>query len=130
MRVTKAIREYVEEEITKKYQAKRDAIGQEYETERKLVDEKLDEILSEANAKAEEYLQSVRFVSMNYRTHCNPFGRSGRICQPETEDINAKERSLLDAKRNAKIKQVLFDLELGETTKAELKEVLDSITID
>lgn len=130
MRVTKAIREYVEETIKEKYRIKIDEIGKDYQQARNGVEAELDKILAEANEKAKNYLNDVNFDCVDYRVSCNPFGRRGRVCQPEMEDINAKERSSWMAKCEAKVKQVLFDLEMGETAKNELKDLLDKIEVD
>jgi len=130
MRVTKAIREYVEETIKEKYRIKIDEIGKDYQQARDDVEAELNKILAEANEKAKNYLNDVNFDCVDYRVSCNPFGRRGRVCQPEMEDINAKERSSWMAKCEAKVKQVLFDLEMGETAKNELKDLLDKIEVD
>lgn len=130
MRVTKAIREYVEEEIRKKYQEKKNLVGKEYEEERNAVVDKLQAFLDEANWKALEYAKSSGYELQCYRSPADAFHWHGRLCKPEQEEINSKERQLLDRKCDAKIKQVLFDLEMGETAKAELKDVLDNLVID
>lgn len=130
MRVTKAVREYVEEEIQKKYQEKKNLIGKEYEAERNTVKEKLQEILDEANMKAAEYLKSVGFQARCYRVPEEAFSWHGSPCKPELEEVLGQERQLLEAKCRLKIKQVLFDLEMGETAKSELKEVLDNLVVD
>lgn len=130
MRVTKAIREYVEEEIRRKYDAKKLEVGKEYRQEQETVKGKLQEFLDEANEKAEEYLKSVRFEAFSYRYPATTFNWNGTPRRQEIEDIINEERRLLDAKCNAKIKQVLFDLEMGDTAKAELKEILDNIVVD
>ncbi len=130
MRVTKAVREYVEEEIQKKYQEKKNLIGKEYEAERDAVKNKLQEFLDEANRKALEYARNAGYEMQYYRTPAEAFSWQGRLCKPDMEGINNEERRLLDMKCSAKIKQVLFDLEMGETAKNELKEVLDNLVVD
>lgn len=130
MRVTKAIREYVEEEIRRKYQAKKDEVGKEYYAEREDVKNRLQDILDKANEEADQYMKSVRYACLQYRVVGPAFGWRSTPTKPEQEDIISKERQLIEAKCSAKIKQVLFDLEMGETAKAELKDVLDNLVID
>ena len=131
MRVTKAIREYVEEEITNKYAERRNTIGEAYREEQKQVEEHLKVFLEEANEKAKEYIATTGFECYSYgRYYADPFSFNGSIRKPDMERIHDEERRLIDMKCAAKIKQVLFDLEMGETAKNELKQVLDSIVVD
>lgn len=135
MRISKAIREYVEDEINQKYEDKLSSFRQDYKDEKKAVKEKLQEILDEANRKAEDYLQSVgyksyRFGSFTNGSFTNMFTWEGSPCKPEIEKEIENERRSTVTKRCAKIKQVLFDLEMGETAKAELKDFLDNLEID
>ena len=130
MRVTKAIREYVEEQIKAKYDVKRNEVGKEYEAERNLVIAELKKILDEANSKALEYLNSVGYQSKSWREKCLPFDLNGRVTKEEVEQTLNNERAEWDRKRAEKTRQILFDLEMGETAKAELKDVLDNIIVD
>lgn len=130
MRVTKAIREYVEEQIKAKYDVKRNEVGKEYEAERKLVLDEIEKILDEANEKALEYLHSVGYESRSWHEKCPPFQINGRITKEDVEQELNNERAEWNRKCAEKIRQVLFDLEMGETAKAELKDVLDNIVVD
>lgn len=130
MRVTKAIREYVEEQIKAKYDVKRNEVGKEYEAERKLVLDEVDKILNEANEKALEYLNSVGYESKSWREKCAPFQTNGRITKEDVEQELNNERAEWNRKCAEKVRQVLFDLEMGETAKAELKDVLDNIVVE
>ena len=130
MRISKAIREYVEEEINQKYEDKLSSFRQDYKDEKKAVKEKLQEILDEANRKAEDYLQSVGYKSYHFGSFTNMFTWEGSPCKPEIEKEIENERRNTVTKRCAKIRQVLFDLEMGETAKAELKDFLDNLEID
>lgn len=132
MRVTRAIREYVEDEISKKYQAVRDSIGKDYCAECDALEEEIKVIADEANHKAIEVIRARGFEpTKDWRHHDEgPISYSRCFNKPEeSQRINNECRALDDRKR-AKIKQVLFDLEMGATEKAELIEVLDSITVD
>ena len=130
MRVTRAIREYVEQEIYKKYQDAQDEIGKDYFAEREEVTKHIIDIMKEASKKAEEFAESKGFeCNHGYRDMCL-FHLSGTIDKPEISQKINEERNKLRHKEQAKIKQVLFDLEMGDTDKAKLKEVLDNIIVD
>ena len=129
MRVTKAIREYVEEEIRKKYDEKTKDIGKEYQEEKKLINDHLNEILAEANDKAMQYIESVGYHYSSYRGDF-PFTRYGEATKPAVQEAIGDERRAWETKCNAKIKEVIFNLEMGETAKAELKDLLDNMVVD
>lgn len=130
MRVTKAIREYVEEEIRKKYNEAERNIGAEYQAEKDHVIETVTKIMDKAEGEALEYLKLVGFnANPGYRsTHL--FNLSGCVSKKEVEDEIWKQKDALRKRCNDKIRQILFDLEMGETGKAQLKEVLDKVTVD
>ena len=130
MRVTKAIREYVEEQIRAKYDIKRNEMGAEYSAERDQVVKEVENLLDDANKKALEYLHSVGYEVVSYRNTCPLFSMYGRVAKQDVEERLQSERAVWNKKCEAKIKQVLFDLEMGETAKAELKDVLDRIVVD
>ena len=132
MRVTRAVREYVEDEISKKYQAVRDTIGREYYDECDALEEEIKVIAEEANRRAIEVILARGFEpTRNWRhNEEGPISYSRCFQKPnECQRIN-NACCDLDTRKRAKIKQVLFDLEMGATEKAELIEVLNSITID
>lgn len=132
MRVTRAIREYVEDEISKKYQAVRDTIGRAYYDECDALEGEIKVIAEEANRRAIEVIRARGFEpTKDWRHHDEgPISYSRCFNKPEESERINKECRALDDRKRAKIKQVLFDLEMGATEKAELIEVLDSITVD
>ena len=131
MRVTKAIREYVEEEVTKKYKEKIDSVGKEYCEEKDKVLGKITEILNEANNKANDYLNSVGYKCYRYGSETERvFTIYNNPCNYDAEQKIAGEKGEIMDKMHAKVKQILFDLEMGETAKAELKELLDNLVVD
>lgn len=130
MRVTKAIREYVEEEIYKKYDAVGKQIGSEYEEEKKQVITEVTKIMKEASKKAEEYITNAGFeYEYGYRRK-GIFSLDANILKRGIEEANWEERNKFRSKAQQKIKQVLFDLEMGDTGKQQLREILDSIIVD
>lgn len=129
MRVTRAIREYVEEEISKKYHAVIDGICPEYRAQKDAVEQHVKEIMRDASREIKAYLDDCGY---QYYTswRCDDILRLDcTISKSDDEDRMRSLRSRLNAEKEAKIKQVLFDLELGSTEKAQLKDVLDSIVI-
>ena len=130
MRVTRAIREYVEDEIRKKYDDAEQEIGKEYEAEKAKVLDMLTKIMDKAQGEALEYLKLVGFeFKPCYRSE-HLFSLSGSVGKQDIEDEIYRQKNIIRSKRYDKTKQVLFDLEMGETGKAQLKEVLDNITVD
>ena len=129
MRVTKAIREYVEEEISKKYDAVINNVGKDYYAERDNITDHVKEIMQEASNKAVAYLESVGYSHSRCDKGCI-FDMYGWIQHKEKEEETSNIKAELTAKKHAKIKQVLFDLEMGDTQKKQLREVLDSIIVE
>ena len=130
MRVTNAIREYVSDVIRKKYDDKIHELRAEYDEERESVREEIEEVVREATDKA---LQIVAARGFEYRPgyrNDKLISMTGNICKPDVDDfIDRESRKLRDRERQ-KTKQVLFDLEMGQTAKAELIEILDGIEAD
>lgn len=129
MRLTKAIREYVEEEIYKKYDEAASEIGKDYYESKERAVQMVEEIMKEASRKAEEYLKDLGYtVSYGYRDN-SLYTMNGSFTKKEERDIN-NQRQELRSRARAKARQVLFDLEMGDTNKKELRDILDNITID
>lgn len=139
MQITRAIREYVEENIRNKYMDARDAYGLEYQRER-------DAIEQEIKAKIKEYEDDLKafverrgfgFYSYNrygYNPNYTPAESILNLCinpvkPTEQTDIDNFRRKM-DQGWQTKAKQVLFDLEVGGAKKAELTDILSHITVD
>lgn len=130
MRVTKAIREYVEDEINRKHHEATENVGKEYYKEQKEIQEHIKQMLDEVEEKAQAYIVEHGYTHVKGYRDDSMFYISGRIIKTEEEDKCNKEYARLRDQVREKTRQVLFDLEMGETAKAELKSVLDSITIE
>lgn len=131
MRVTRAIREYVEAEIYKKYEGAKDQVGKEYFEEKDEVMNYIRNIALEASAKAKEYILSKGYtVKESWRNDKALFSFDGSFQKKEVEDEIFRKRNIIEENRRSKTKQVLFDLEMGDTEKAQLKNVLDSIVVE
>ena len=124
MRLTKAIRDYVEEEIYKKYNEAASEIGKEYYEDKQRAED-----MKEASAKAEQFLKDLGYnVHYGYREN-SLYSLNCHFDKKEEREIN-DQRQELRSKARVKARQVLFDLEMGDTDKKELRDVLDSITVD
>ena len=125
MRVTGVINDYITREVTKKYQEKLDSIPNDYQEDYdKMIDE-IKALVDETNIKArqiaEKYgmLKEKNYDIIDYHTY-----RLGDDTRRSKRYNLEKE---LQKERDDKITQIILDLELGETTKKELNDVLANV---
>lgn len=133
MRVTKLIREYVEDSVHKKFQPKRDELWVEYNAKIQTVSDAIDEVVNEANEKAIAIAREAGIEPESNRySHSDKINlvfRSGYIGDREAEqELRNKERELRDRERDT-VSSILLRLELGQTDKAELEDVLAAIEV-
>lgn len=125
MRVTGVIKDYITREVTKKYQEKLDSIPNDYQEDYdKMIDE-IEALVDETNIKArqiaEKYgmLQKKNDKIISYNSYnLGDDERNKKRC-----DLTRKLR----IEKDDKIAQIILDLELGETTKKELNDVLANV---
>ena len=125
MRVTGVIKDYITREVTKKYREKLDSIPNDYQEDYdKMIDE-IQALVDETNVKArqiaEKYgmLEEKNYNIIDYHTYrLGDDTRRGKRYALEKE---------LQKERADKIAQIILDLELGETTKKELNDVLANV---
>ena len=125
MRVTGVIKDYITREVNKKYQEKLDSIPNDYQEDYdKMIDE-IQALVDETNVKArqiaEKYgmLKEKNYDIIDYNSYrLGDDTRSGKRYALERE---------LRKECNDKIAQIILDLELGETTKKELNDVLANV---
>ena len=125
MRVTGVIKDYITREVTKKYQEKLDSIPNDYQEDYdKMIDE-IEALVDETNVKArqiaEKYgmLKEKNYDIIDYHTY--------RLGDSERSDKRYALVNELRKERDDKIAQIILDLELGETTKKELNDVLANV---
>ena len=125
MRVTGVIKDYITREVNKKYQEKLDSIPNDYQEDYdKMIDE-IKTLVDETNVKArqiaEKYgmLEEKNYNIIDYHTY-----RLGDNTRSDKRYALVRE---LKQKRDDKIAQIILDLELGETTKKELNDVLANV---
>ena len=125
MRVTGVIKDYITREVTKKYQEKPDSNSKVYQEDYDKMIEEIQVLVDETNVKArqiaEKYgmLKEKNYNIIDYSTY--RFGDNTR-----SDKRYALERELRK-ERDDKIAQIILDLELGETTKKELNDVLANV---
>ena len=125
MRVTGVIKDYITREVNKKYQEKLDSIPNDYQEDYdKMIDE-IETLVDETNVKArqiaEKYgmLKEKNYNIIDYHTY--------RLGDSERSDKRYALVNELRKERDDKIAQIILDLELGETTKKELNDVLANV---
>ena len=130
MRVTKVIREYVEREVSAKFDPKLSVIGDAYKAEREELERKLNELREETEERAFEIAKSLGFEYSRPYCSRNVVSISSYSFEnrEKSDAISAEKRALEKQKRDA-IDNLLLNLELGETTKSELRSAIDSIEV-
>lgn len=129
MRVTKLIREYVEDSVREVYAPKINACGADYRKKTDEVNEILTKMTDEFNTAAKEVIKKNGLsVDIEYGTEDKEVtivSYRSRFGNKEYSAV-AKEIDTLVCERNEKIREILLTLELGGT-KAELDEMLKKI---
>ena len=125
MRVTGVIKDYITREVTKKYREKLNSIPNDYQEDYdKMIDE-IQALVDETNVKArqiaEKYgmLEEKNYNIIDYHTY--------RLGDNTRSDKRYALERELKKERDDKIAQIILDLELGETTKKELNDVLANV---
>jgi hypothetical protein len=125
MRVTGVIKDYITREVTKKCQEKLNSIPNDYQEDYdKMIDE-IQTLVDETNVKArqiaEKYgmLEERNYNIISYSTY--------RLGDSKRRDQRYALVNELKKERDDKIAQIILDLELGETTKKELNDVLANV---
>lgn len=132
MKMTKAIREFIEEQVTEraKNDAKLNELREAADTARKRWDDVLKEAKKEFNAKLAELGEAYGLVYQTY---------SGEVVHPQIYSFQYVEsrylpevkaydeyRAQLNNKRDHAIKDIIVSMELGGTKK-ELMEMIESL---
>ena len=125
MRVTGVIKDYITREVNKKYQEKLDSIPNDYQEDYDKMISEIKTLVDETNVKArqiaEKYgmLKEKNYDIIDYHTY--------RLGDSERSDKRYALVNKLKKERDDKIAQIILDLELGETTKKELNDVLANV---
>lgn len=125
MRVTGVIKDYITREVTKKYQEKLDSIPNDYQEDYDKMLSEIEALVDETNVKArqiaEKYgmLEEKNYKIISYNTYY--------LGDDTRSDKRYALVNELKKERDDKIAQIILDLELGETTKKELNDVLANV---
>ena len=125
MRVTGVIKDYITREVNKKYQEKLDSIPNDYQEDYdKMIDE-IEALVDETNIKARQIAEKYGMLKeKNYKIIDYSTYRLGDDTRSDKRYALVRE---LKQKRDDKIAQIILDLELGETTKKQLNDVLANV---
>lgn len=127
MRVTRLIREYVEREVRAKFEPKIQAISDDYKKEQ---NEMVELINARVKAFREECVKMLTDAGFD-----KPRGRfvydisCYEIHKESVEKEIQKKRNELAAQERETIDSILIGLELGETTKDEIKELIAAVEV-
>ena len=125
MRVTGVIKDYITREVNKKYQEKLDSIPNDYQEDYDKMISEIEALVNETNIKArqiaEKYgmLEEKNYKIIGYNTYY--------LGDDTRRDKRYALVNELKKERDDKIAQIILDLELGETTKKELNDVLANV---
>lgn len=125
MRVTKIIREYIESEVNKKYKEKLNSIPNEYQEDYNKMIKEIEKEIKECSVKVKEIAKKYDMLKegandiVSYSTYY--LGNYDRW-----NDRSNLERELR-LERDDKIAEIILSLELGDTNKKELTEILRNV---
>ena len=126
MRVTKIIREYVEETINGIYDPIIGNCSKDYSEKKNEVEEILEKMANEFDVAAKKVIKEHGFtINSWYGKEQHIIGYTCNFGDEEFKSVSDKRNELRDEKRR-KIQDILVNLELGGT-KAELDEMLKNI---
>jgi hypothetical protein len=125
MRVTGIIKDYITSEVDKKYQEKIKNIPSEYKKQYNKCVEELNELEKESNKKA---IEIAKKYNMRKKENYNFFNLSVYdLGNDELEKPYLEEKRRLRQEKSDKISQIILGLELGETNKKELTDILEKV---
>ena len=125
MKVTKTIREYVVEKVNLKFQPHIDEVFKEYDEARNATIEKAQAVFEESRDKIIALCKENGFDCTSLVVSLNAY----YINDPVRSNKLRKKKDELIARRQEVIQDILLALELGETNKNELKNVLDQVVV-
>ena len=125
MRVTGIIKDYITSEVDKKYQEKIKNIPNEYREQYDKCRKELDDLEKEVNKKAIE-------IAKKYNMYKDEKGNFFNLSvyylgNDELEKPYLEEVKKLRQEKKDKVAQIILGLELGETNKKELTDILEKV---
>lgn len=124
MRVTGIIKDYITSEIDKKYQEKLNTLPNEYEDIKGKCLEELDLLKEKTNLKANEICKKYNMSSKreNIFSYDSYYVRNDEMSDKQSQIIRT-----LRQEKSDKIAEIILGLELGETNKKELTNILKGV---
>ena len=127
MRVTKLVREYIEREVSKKFNEKDlelKQIQESYEKARLQFEKELKKIRTKADAEVEKAIKSCGYVGSREKyVEISTYS----ITNPYYNELQQRKNELVKIKKD-KVDEILITLELGGT-RSELDDMLSKIEI-
>ena len=125
MRVTGVLKDYIPSAVNKKYQEKLDSIPNDYQEDYDKMISEIEALVDETNIKARQIAEKYGMLKeKNYNIiACNTYSLGNNTRRCKRYDLEKE----LKKERDDKIAQIILDLELGETTKKELTDVLANV---
>ena len=125
MRVTGIIKDYITSEVDKKYQEKIKNIPNKHQEQYDKCKKELDDLEKEVNKKA---IEIAKKYDMCENEKENFFNLSiYHLGNNELEKPYLEEIRKLRQEKKDKVAQIILGLELGETTKKELTDILEKV---
>ncbi|MBQ5871453.1 MAG: hypothetical protein IIW69_03455 [Bacteroidaceae bacterium] len=134
MRVTKYIKDYVTEEVSRIYNAKKNPFEEEYKAQEKLISSFAITLDAELCSRSIAFAQENGFTNYrggewsieNYSHHKSYTYGMYPSCKNEFENW----RKANEEAKQDKIREILISLELGETSKSELTNLIANLTAE
>lgn len=132
MKVTKLIREYVEEEVGKVYNAKVNPYSEQAELDRQKIKEFGDELRNKQKEMIEQFISETELFESTWSSGMRPY--QIRTSTPSFSHLYT--RAMFDEKewneennqaKKAKVREIIISLELG-ATKNELNAMIAKLT--
>lgn len=127
MRVTTIIKDYITNEVNKKYKEKLDSIPNDYQNDWDKMVEELEEYTKQCNIKAKEIVKKYDMLPNEEKDYTIIDYHTYRLGNDERRNIRKNIEYELGQKKKDTIARIILDLELGETNKKELTEILSKI---
>ena len=125
MRVTTIIKDYITSEVDKKFQEKLKNIPNEYQEQMDRCIDELEELNIETNKKANEIRKKYNMYESDKK---DIFSYSNYYVRNKEEERNrSKMVNELRQEKSDKIAEIILGLELGETNKKELTDILKGV---
>lgn len=130
MRVTKYIKDYIEKEISDKYDPLIEKIEKENKKSHELLQQELDALKDETLKKADKLAEKYGFTRPNDNWSKPVQITEHYYCNEETEKEIKEKKSQLRNEKHKKISEIILKLEMGEASLKQLHSLLDEVHVE